>query len=463
MTETKIKLLIVDDLEDNRLVLKTICKKIAGLELLEATDGLEATKVVERQRPQIVLMDVMMPVMDGFEATRRIKKVFPDTFVVVVTAVSDSETEAKFISIGADGYIRKPVDRESLRFKVENIISTIQIRDGAKSVLGSKKSITPFTADIRSMKTIFEVSNEEEMMNLGMWLTDFYTQFNSAVSMMFDTTLDFMYKMMSKFIESKADMTVIAEQDFDCVYISFVLANKVTMCDTCEKYIKMLGGNIILRDGFVYLKIDMKDVQKIVAPQPTAPKEQPKIEVAKQEPQQKEQLQIDGEEMSMLRYSHVDKISAAEYVASLGGDAIEEMEDMAEIEERWREILLELEEGGEKQLLDLLADTVVLRYAKAINVMLEFNALGYAMSSLATFLKTINKNELEEGKMRSLVTLLDHMLNDLSNWRHVIFIDKATQDIHYLDSSLFSSCMQIDAIISGKNISSDDDDDLEFF
>jgi len=54
-------------------------------------------------------------------------------------------------------------------------------------------------------------------------------------------------------------------------------------------------------------------------------------------------------------------------------------------------------------------------------------------------------------------------LEDLINWRNTIFISQSTGDIHYLDSSLLSSCMQIDAILSEKVASSDDEDELELF
>lgn len=70
----EVSILITDDVEDNRLILKNICKKLGGIKILEAVNGLEATQIAESQEIDIVLMDVMMPVMDGFEATKIIKK-----------------------------------------------------------------------------------------------------------------------------------------------------------------------------------------------------------------------------------------------------------------------------------------------------------------------------------------------------------------------------------------------------
>jgi len=73
MQKNEINILITDDIEDNRLVLKTICKKFKDVKIFEASNGLEAVEIVESEDIGIVLMDVMMPFMDGFEASKIIK------------------------------------------------------------------------------------------------------------------------------------------------------------------------------------------------------------------------------------------------------------------------------------------------------------------------------------------------------------------------------------------------------
>ncbi|MDD5277978.1 MAG: response regulator, partial [Methylovulum sp.] len=74
-----LKLLIVDDVEDNRLILKAICRKMDGFEIREACDGIEAIESVEEWHPHIILMDVMMPRFDGFEASKIIKARYAET------------------------------------------------------------------------------------------------------------------------------------------------------------------------------------------------------------------------------------------------------------------------------------------------------------------------------------------------------------------------------------------------
>ncbi len=149
----EVTILITDDVEDNRLILKNICKKLGGIKILEAVNGLEATQIVESEEVDIVLMDVMMPVMDGFEATKIIKNMDVPPYLLIITAVSDKETEEKFIKLGIDGYIRKPVDKEALKAKLETLINSCLIKKGGKiGYVGQK-------ADFQASKQMQKLQN----------------------------------------------------------------------------------------------------------------------------------------------------------------------------------------------------------------------------------------------------------------------------------------------------------------
>lgn len=120
MTNTKPKVLIVDDVPDNLLILVEGLKKEYAL--IVATDGEKALQLAESKQPDIILLDIMMPGMDGYEACRRLKasETTRDIPVIFLTALTDSQDEAKGLELGAVDYITKPFNLAILRARLSN-------------------------------------------------------------------------------------------------------------------------------------------------------------------------------------------------------------------------------------------------------------------------------------------------------------------------------------------------------
>ena len=103
------RILVVEDQEDNRRIIRDLLTT-AGYELIEATDGEAGVRLAEAERPDLILMDIQLPVLDGHEATRRIRQnaelaAIP---IIVVTSYALSGDDAKAMAAGADGYVAKP-------------------------------------------------------------------------------------------------------------------------------------------------------------------------------------------------------------------------------------------------------------------------------------------------------------------------------------------------------------------
>ncbi len=113
------KVLISDDDSTNRLVLSTMLKKWQ-YEVIITENGKEAVEAFIEHSPDMVLIDVMMPVMDGYEATTRIKSLCVDRFVPVIfiTAMTDEPSLAKCIDVGGDDFLNKPINRIILQAKI---------------------------------------------------------------------------------------------------------------------------------------------------------------------------------------------------------------------------------------------------------------------------------------------------------------------------------------------------------
>jgi two-component system cell cycle response regulator DivK len=109
------RILVVEDQEDNRQILRDLLAS-AGFEMLEAEDGARGVAIAEAELPDLILMDIQLPEMDGYEATRRIKanprlRTIP---VIVVTSYALSGDEDKARAAGCDGYVTKPYSPRAL-------------------------------------------------------------------------------------------------------------------------------------------------------------------------------------------------------------------------------------------------------------------------------------------------------------------------------------------------------------
>lgn len=110
-----IRLLIADDHAVVRTGLRQLAATFDGVELVgAAADGAEAVALCTEQDPDVVLMDLEMPVLDGIEATRRIADAHPDVAVVVLTSFSDREQILRALDAGAVGYLLKDAEPEEL-------------------------------------------------------------------------------------------------------------------------------------------------------------------------------------------------------------------------------------------------------------------------------------------------------------------------------------------------------------
>lgn len=104
----KIRILIVDDHTLVRDGIRALLELVADIEVVgEATNGKEALEKVEQLMPDVVLMDLAMPIMGGLEATRRIRKQFPQTKVLALTQYDDSDYVIPVIEAGARGFVTK--------------------------------------------------------------------------------------------------------------------------------------------------------------------------------------------------------------------------------------------------------------------------------------------------------------------------------------------------------------------
>jgi two-component system, cell cycle response regulator DivK len=116
-------ILVVEDQEDNRRILRDLLTN-SGYNLVEAEDGAQALTMAQHKRPDLILMDVQIPVLDGYEVTRRLKadpelRAIP---IIVVTSYALSGDESKARAAGCNGYVSKPYSTRQLLAKIREYV-----------------------------------------------------------------------------------------------------------------------------------------------------------------------------------------------------------------------------------------------------------------------------------------------------------------------------------------------------
>ncbi|HEX5624208.1 MAG TPA: response regulator [Sulfuricurvum sp.] len=465
-----LKLLIVDDVEDNRLVLRAICRRIEGFDIFEAVDGRDAVDQCETLRPHIVLMDIMMPRLDGFQASKLIKERYPDTVIMAVTAVIDPKMEENMASIGVAAYIRKPIDKDLIRLKLQSYAGAFSMGGQEKKLLGHKPALNPFSDEIRAFKTIFDIHTIEAIMDFGVWLLMRFECAHASVCTNIDMIIELLYALLHQEIKKNTAVTITIEESFDEVFIHVALPVRTQRDPSMEHLIHGLGNSCVINETMVAFRIRMieeKRERKETAVLPSISHEKQPISEEKAVPtgeKTAETRSIGAIENQVLRESFVTKITAREYVESIDSDAFGEVQDLREAQREWESWLLTLKEEGSEENFHHFANEVLGAYSNAISALYEFSGLAYAIISLSTLLKA-NAGVLVDDTLKraKVLEFLEYFKNDLSSWIEHVFEIQDTQDIHYLDGSFFSSCMQIESIITGTEVDLGEEGEIEFF
>ena len=145
------KILIVDDIEDNCLLIEDHLRHQLKCEFREASSGKAALKILENWHPDCILMDIMMPEMDGIEATKRLKEMpeCHDIPVLMVTAKQEMDSFVDAFDAGAVDYIYKPLDRTTLVARVKSALRSKEDLDRIKELnqqlLQKKQELSSFS------------------------------------------------------------------------------------------------------------------------------------------------------------------------------------------------------------------------------------------------------------------------------------------------------------------------------
>jgi DNA-binding NarL/FixJ family response regulator len=152
--QTNIRIILVDDHKIMRDGLRTLIKKESGMEVIaEAETGRKAIQLVQELKPDVAIMDIAMPDLNGIDATKQIITQFPDVKIIALSMHSDRRFVAGILEAGASGYLLKDCAFEELARAIREVIAGriylspgiigVVIKDYVHSISGKKLSISP--------------------------------------------------------------------------------------------------------------------------------------------------------------------------------------------------------------------------------------------------------------------------------------------------------------------------------
>ncbi len=238
------KILIVDDNPNNRMLLHIMLDDYVQenpgcqLDIREAQNGVEAVDFAAETAFDIIFMDIMMPEMDGIEATRRIKQADKGVMIIAVSAVDDSERQKEILQNGAEDYISKPVSADIFLSRIGNYLALVESRKHKKK--HSEGAVNLYTQEVFSRQLVFMVGNEDDLSEFWEYYllneTNGCELLSDVVRTLYalgDVTLKFGLKIRIVMEESEEEMYFTLEgiEELDAKLIKLVLAKNTNVTD----------------------------------------------------------------------------------------------------------------------------------------------------------------------------------------------------------------------------------------
>ena len=440
------KVLIVDDNQNNRLTLELLLEDIKGLEVSEATNGQEAVELCKNNFYELIFMDIMMPIMDGIEATKIIKGSSKESMIIALSALDDKESKHKMLVSGAEDYLTKPIDSELFSQRIKNYLNIILLR---KKAIKNTNAINPFSTEVYDRILTFNIKSEHSLVQF--W--DYFLKDNLYTSVNLSDYVRVIYGFSLWLIKYNIKFSISIEENENKIF--FIIEgihsiSKKVIHNIVQKHLP--GSVFFVEEDNLSFELDkngkgLEITNDIIIESSENIAQEANTETTKE----------------ILAKTHYDNPTAEQYVQDslIVVTVMPKIDTLEDIEKNLDDLLLDFEKNTSQASMEEICEKLD-DYYNIIELLTEFEHLVYGIKSLIIFLRSITDEKLKQvDKIQNFVTLLLHLFSDLSSWRKTIFVRQDTIDIHYLDASLLSSCLQIEAFFEDKEI--EEGDDLEFF
>jgi len=458
-------LLYVEDDQAIADVMSTILTLFCGT-LYRASHGKEGLELYHAHKPDLIITDISMPVMDGIQMIRTIREIDKQIPIMINSAFSDQSYLLESIYLGVSRYTVKPIRQDEFLAALHFMFSELDNRRQAKLYAKIALQEEVNKASTKMLKTMLHVfphgmlvmtpDGRVQYLNaFAMWLFDLENAPQQDYSRLI-ASLFIPHEGMVSSLEAVEENTLNPSR----MMVRTQVAKKIFMV------FKRLIQSEEFGELFVYLFIDITRVEyekqksenlsrlfrEMIRPRKTLTP----VDAAVSLHVSPEVVVKSYEQIRLHAMHYTDKVSALDYAQELDAAIFEQLAEMDELEVEVEHALSEFEEDhGLGTLYDIASG--LSRYGKTIGSLIDFEDVSFSLMKLATLLQSISALEKSPRKLH---LLLSGIMDDLKRWRHHIFITQEAKDIHYLDASLLSSCLQIEMEFFGGHL---EEEELDLF
>lgn len=435
------KILIVDDQSLNQTILEAYINQYceqhgATMHIKTANNGIEALLLCQDEKFDLIFMDILMPHMDGIEATKHITKLQPDTIIVIVSTQGDEENQIQALRNGAKDYFIKPIQPDVFKRRLDLYLN---IMGSSRSSVNTKQSINPFTNAIFCYKTTYLLENEEDLAQL--WESMLATIKDNVRTNFLSDLIRVMYQLSSVMLSKRVQPQIIMEEN-DKFYFFSILNTKIL---PAQKIIQLIEKSLA---NSVY-KFESNLLSFQVAKEARAPKPDLTLEVK----YETAVAQIPREEVTYKKQTEM-----------LQKFTFMESEDLTSLELKLNELATQFMWMGSNELNADDVDQIVNAFERTSSILMLYSqtqTLGMAIRDLTTIIQQDEKVFIEMAPQMS--TLCKSFNNDLILWLKSVFYNGAPS-VNYMDASIISNIQMVQSFLSPpEDVNLDDGDGLEFF
>ncbi len=421
------KILIVDDNQNNRILIQSLVESYCEdnnetVVINEATNGEEAVAMAKQIHYSLIFMDIMMPVMDGVEATFKIHAFDSKVMIVAVSAIDDWEHQRRILTAGAEDYISKPINSDVFTNRLVNYFSLIQSRLHTRKKFNNDAA-NICSPDIFSRKLLFYIQNEDDISEF--W--EYYLMNQETGNEMLSACVRTLYALETISIKLGVKNQIIVEESDQYIYMTMTEVGQID-----AKIIKLIFlKNRDVKDYKIdgnKLTIRVAKVAKLfVEPKSQISVTPPTVSTAVEKPLQKKVPYIPVTEILNV-YDYMDE------------DDLEEIENSVG---KLNSLMLMLSSSIEPDEVEEISYHLS-QISKVTSNYNESYAISQSVASLSATIE--RKKDLFIQISKDMASICSAFGRDLSSWLRLIFVDGAPS-VKYMDDTIIANVQTIESML----------------